>query len=181
METSQLQNTSMVSDFNLLDDVVVEENEEVEIAKTEAELKRMGEQTGCGLSYICEDLEQMLDGPGNTSTPKLSTTSNSMRSSMPPLVSVSSSPNPILSSNSGMPGSDYQIGSPTVVFSPPPSSVVASPVYSPYVSPTYSPLTRSLQAITPKDVVIQNEKIGNYVNFTCLTKKITQATKGKRD
>ena len=49
METSQLRNTSTVSDFNLSDDVVVEEYKEVEIAKTEAELQRMGEQTGCWL------------------------------------------------------------------------------------------------------------------------------------
>ena len=42
-----------------------------------------------------------LDGPGNTSTPKLSTTST--RSSIPPLVSASSSPTPSLSSDSGMP------------------------------------------------------------------------------
>ena len=49
METSQLRNTSMVSDFNLSDNIVVEEYEEMEIAKTEAELQRMGEQTGCWL------------------------------------------------------------------------------------------------------------------------------------
>ena len=55
---------------------------------------------------------------------------------------------------------------------------MASPAYSPYVSPTYSPLTRSLQAITPKDAVILNEKIGNYVNFKCLTKKSHRQPKG---
>ena len=174
METSQLRNTSMVGDFNLSDDVVVEEYKEVEIAKTEAELQRMGEQTGCGLSYICQELEKMLDGPGNTLTPKLSNTSNTTRSSMPPLASVSSSPNPSLSSDSGTPGSDYLIRS-DVVFSPPVEDL-ASPVYSPVVSPTYSPW--SPQDSTPKDVVIINEKIGNYDDFTCLTKKSHRQPKG---
>ena len=70
METSLLRDTSKVSDFNLSDEVVIEEFEDVEVAKTEAELKRMGEQNGCGLSYICKDLENMLGGPENSSTPK---------------------------------------------------------------------------------------------------------------
>ena len=157
METSMLRDTSKVSDFNLSDDVVIEEYEDVEVAKTEAELKQMGEKNGCGLSYICKDLENMLGGPENSSTPKLSNSSNATRSSMPPLVSASSSsPNPSLSSDSGMPGSDYQIRSD--VFSPPVEDL-ASPVYSPFTSPTYS----------TEEVVTKNEKLGNYDSLTCLT------------
>ena len=126
----------------------------------------MGEQNGCGLSYICKDLENMLGGPENSSTPKLSNTSNTTRSSMPPLASAtSSSPNPSLSSDSGMPGSDYQIG--PDVFSPPVEDL-ALPVYSPIASPTYS----------TKEVVLKNEKFGNYNDFTCLTIKSHRQPKG---
>ena len=171
METSQLRNASMVSDLNLSNAVEIEEFEEVELAKTELELKRMGEQSGCGLSYICDDIEQMLEGPGNTSTPKPSTSSDSTHSSMPTLVSVSRSFSTSLSSDSGMPGSsDYQTGTPPPVFSPPKQDL-ASPEYSPYTSPTYSP-------ITPKDAVISNKKIGIYVHFPCLTQRLYRLPRG---
>ena len=166
METSMLRDTSKVSDFNLSNDVIIEEYEDVEVAKTEAELKRMGEQNGCGLSYICKDLENMLGGPENSSTPKLSNSSNATRSSMPPLVSASSSsPNPSLSSDSGMPGSDYQIRSD--VFSPPVEDL-ASPVYSTFAKPIYS----------TEEVVLKNEKFGNYDNLTFLTTNSHRLPKG---
>ena len=86
---------------------------------------------------------------------------------MPPLVSAtSSSPNPSLSSDSGMPGSDYQIRSD--VFSPPVQEDLASPAYSPYASPVY----------TIDEVVTKNEKLGNYVNLTCLTTNSHRLPKG---
>ena len=172
METSQLRNASMVSDLNLSNAVEIEEFEEVELAKTELELKRMGEQSGCGLSYICDDIEQMLEGLGNTSTPKPSTSSDSTHSSMPTLVSVSRSFSTSLSRDSGMPGSsDYQTGTPPPVVFSPPKQDLASLEYSPYTSPTYSP-------ITPKDAVISNKKIGIYVHFPCLTQRLYRLPRG---
>ena len=169
MEISELRDVSNVSEANLSNILEVEEHEEIELAKTEAELHRMGSYAGCGLSNICKDLEQMLEGPGSTSTPKLSTTSTtSAGSSMPPLVSATSS-----DCNSGMQGSsDYLTGSPPPLVFSPPRQALASPTYSPYTSPAYSP-------ITPKDAAIQNFETGNHVFFSCLNKSFHRQTRDK--
>ena len=76
-----------VSDTNLSDEQVCEEFPEVEEAKTERILERMGTSSSPGMLDLCDDIVMMLHPV--TSTPKRaegsSSSSTSTHSSMPPL------------------------------------------------------------------------------------------------
>ena len=80
-----------VSETNLSDVQYVEEYPEVEVAKTEKILEKMGTASSPGVVELCDDIVLMLSHNTVTSTPKRSsrsassTSSSSTHSSMPPL------------------------------------------------------------------------------------------------
>ena len=89
METSELRDADNISKVNLSQVFNMQEHKDVELAKTEMELARMGEVPGCGLSNVCDEMEIILNGgPVSTSTPNATFS----LSSMPSLVLVSSAP-----------------------------------------------------------------------------------------
>ena len=149
METSDLRESDgaeNVSEINLSKILDVQEHEEVDLAKTEAELAAMSDNPECGLSNVCHEMELMLGGgPSSTSTPNVTLSG----SSLPSLVSMSSrgcatdsghdSGTPLTSSSSA-PGD-----------STPDRGIEPSPVFSP---------------ITPR--VTEDFEIGKYVYFTIL-------------
>ena len=78
-----------VSESNLSDVLVVDEYPEVELAKTEHILEKMGTSSSPGVIELCDDIVLMIN-PVNSSTPKRSsssgsTSSSATHSSMPPL------------------------------------------------------------------------------------------------
>ena len=80
-----------VSEANLSDVQYVEEYPEVEVAKTEKILEKMGTASSPGVVELCDDIVLMLSHEKVTSTPKRpsrsasSTSSTTTHSSMPPL------------------------------------------------------------------------------------------------
>ena len=69
-----------VSESNLSDVLVVDEYPEVELAKTEHILEKMGTSSSPGVIELCDDIVLMLN-PVNSSTPKRSSSSGSTSSS----------------------------------------------------------------------------------------------------
>ena len=146
METSDLREgdgAENISEINLSKILDVQEYEEVELAKTEAELAAMGQNPECGLSNVCQEMELMLGGgPSSTSTPNVTLST----STLPSLVSVSSAGTADSGHDSGTPASVSSSGNIT------PDRADPSPVFSP---------------ITPR--VTEDFESGKYMYFTSLT------------
>ena len=164
METSELRDTDTVSEVNLSQVVNVQEHEDIDLAKTEHELARMGESPGCGLSNECDEMEIMLGGgSASTSTPNVTLS----LSSMPSLVSVSSGP--VDSGNDSGQTLIYftgQSSQPSLVFSSP-RAAEPSPAFS---------------LITPRDTVTEILKMGSFMYlFIGHNRTLLQSEPRKKD